>query len=79
MGKKLDIVTSLKFRSYAFKVIACVLGILNAYHIISNDKINLFYILAFVVTALAGTDIKDASDHISEIQSKEPDDSNSQR
>lgn len=76
---KTDIVKSLKFRSYIFRVITVILAILNSYHIIDNDKINLFYMAAFIVTAMASSDLSEASDHISEIQSKESHDGDSQR
>lgn len=65
-----DIIKSLKFRSYMFKVITVILGILNSYNVIDNNHINLFYVGAFVVTAIASADLSDASDHIDTIDKK---------
>ena len=45
------------FRNYVFKVVVVIFGILNSYKIIADDKINLFYLLAFVATGMSSLEI----------------------
>ena len=45
------------FRNYVFKVVVVIFGILNSYKIIADDKINLFYLLAFVSTGMSSLEI----------------------
>lgn len=64
-------IKGLKFRNYIFKVICVVFAILNSYKVISDDKLNLFYFLAFTVSGLSSITIDNTVNSIEHIKHQE--------
>ena len=58
------------FRSYVFKVVVVIFGILNSYKIIADDKMNLFYLLAFVATGMSSLEIDNAVTKVNSLKEK---------
>lgn len=60
----------IKFRNYVFKVVVVIFGILNSYKIIADDKINLFYLLAFVATGMSSLEIDNTVTKVNSLKEK---------
>ena len=58
------------FRNYVFKVVVVIFGILNSYKIIADDKMNLFYLLAFVATGMSSLEIDNAVTKVNSLKEK---------
>lgn len=58
------------FRNYVFKVVVVIFGILNSYKIIADDKMNLFYLLAFVATGMSSLEIDNTVTKVNSIKDK---------
>ena len=58
------------FRSYVFKVVVVIFGILNSYKIIADDKMNLFYMLAFVATGMSSLEIDNTVTKVNSLKEK---------
>lgn len=58
------------FRSYVFKVVVVIFGILNSYKIIADDKMNLFYLLAFVATGMSSLEIDNTVTKVKALKKK---------
>ena len=58
------------FRSYVFKVVVVIFGILNSYKIIADDKMNLFYMLAFVATGMSSWEIDNTVTKVNSLKKK---------
>lgn len=58
------------FRNYVFKVVVVIFGILNSYKVIADDKVNLFYLLAFVATGMSSLEIDNTVTKVEEIKKK---------
>ena len=58
------------FRNYVFKVVVVIFGILNSYKIIADDKMNLFYLLAFVATGMSSLEIDNTVTKVNSLKDK---------
>lgn len=58
------------FRNYVFKVVVVIFGILNSYKIIADDKVNLFYLLAFVATGMSSLEIDNTVAKVNSLKGK---------
>lgn len=58
------------FRNYVFKVVVVIFGILNSYKIIADDKMNLFYLLAFVATGMSSLEIDNTVTKVNSLKEK---------
>ena len=58
------------FRNYFFKVIVVIFAILNSYKIIADDKMNFFYLLAFVTTGMSSWEIDNTVTKVNALKKK---------
>lgn len=63
-------IKGLKFRTYFLKVSCVVLMILNSYKIIADDKVNLFYLLAFTLTSMSSVEMDRTLSNVEHLKSK---------
>ena len=63
-------IKGLKFRNYILKVSCVVLMILNSYKIIADDKVNLFYLLAFTITSVSSMELDRTVGHVEKLRTK---------
>lgn len=63
-------IKSLKFRTYVLKVSCVILMILNSYKIIADDKVNLFYLLAFTVTSVSSVEMDRTLFNVQKLKTK---------
>ena len=63
-------IKGLKFRTYVLKVSCVILMILNSYKIIADDKVNLFYLLAFTVTSMSSMEMDRTLTNVEDLKTK---------
>lgn len=66
-------IKGLKFRAYVLKVSCVVLMILNSYKIIADDKVNLFYLLAFTLTSMSSMELDRTIFNVEKLKTKHED------